>query len=193
MIAIDTKLPGGAWFLLTKAWLARVDADLAFRDIRGTTPWAHRSVMLAGRAVLQPRLVAWMAAGQAVYRYSGADNVATPWTPAVTAIRRRLDESEGFIHNACFLNLYRNERDSIGWHADDEPLFGQAPAIASLSLGARRRFQIRRKGGGGATQVHLDHGDLLVMGGTFQENYEHAIPKETHGCGERINLTFRRI
>lgn len=187
------NLGDGAWFELTKAWLhGPFTPPDVFDRIRTTTPWAERAVRIGQREIMQPRLVAWMAYPGSIYRYSGTDNVPSAWTPTVSHLMGRLLAID-LDFNACFLNLYRDGRDSIGWHADDESIFGEHPTIASLSLGARRRFRIRPKGGGATRELVLDDGDLLVMGGTMQERWEHSVPKEPGALGERINLTFRWV
>jgi alkylated DNA repair dioxygenase AlkB len=160
--------------------------------VKQSTEWAERSLVMAGKEVKQPRLVAWMADDlRAVYRYSGTDNRPQKWTEAALNIRSVL-KAEGMPFNACFLNWYRSGQDSIGWHSDDEPLFGKNPTIASVSLGATRTFKIRHVISQQSKNIRLDNGDLLVMGGTFQNYFYHCIPKEP-GAGERINLTFRNV
>jgi alkylated DNA repair dioxygenase AlkB len=81
----------------------------------------------------------------------------------------------------------------MGWHSDDEPELGQKPLIASVSLGAERRFLVRPKGGGVSERVILGHGSLLLMTGDSQANWQHSIPKTKRNVGLRINLTFRQI
>lgn len=188
---MKVDLGQGAWFELKKAWIETSDDDM--QRVKQSTEWAERSLVMAGKEVKQPRLVAWMADDlRAVYRYSGTDNRPQKWTVAVSDIRDSLEKTEDLPFNACFLNWYRNGQDSIGWHSDDEPLFGENPTIASVSLGATRTFKIRHVVNRQGKNIRLDNGDLLVMGGTFQTYFEHSIPKEP-GAGERINLTFRNV
>ena len=115
------------------------------------------------------------------------------WTPLLDALGARAGEAAGTAFNSVLMNLYRDGRDSMGWHSDDEPELGDDPVIASLSLGAPRRFVLRhaKKRGRWITLV-LGDASLLVMAGTTQRFYRHAVPKEDD-AGERINLTFRRI
>ena len=206
--SLHVPLLDGAWLIFAKGWLDRPTADDLFARVHAETPWESREVILAGKRVLQPRQVAWMSepAGL-VYRYSGADNHSTHMTSAVREIllmialwdaRRRLSMDPAtrpgpMLSNSVFLNLYRDEKDSIGFHADDEPCFAPESPIASVSLGAARRFKIQYRATRKTTELRLDHGDLLVMGGTFQKHYLHAIPKEGHRCGPRVNLTFRHF
>ncbi len=136
-------------------------------------------------------LPGWLAAH---YRYSGAEFVPHPWPPALRAMRGRL-QAEGIGRfNSVLLNRYRGGGDYMGWHSDDEPELGPAPVIASLSLGAARRFLLRRRDDPARKAEYLlGHGDLLVMAGQTQRFYQHALPKMARVQGERINLTFRWI
>jgi alkylated DNA repair dioxygenase AlkB len=106
-------------------------------------------------------------------------------------IKNQIEEVAGFSFNAVLLNYYRDERDSMGWHSDDEPEMNQT-MIASLSLGAERVFKFRHKASKQKLQVKLTSGSLLLMK-NFQENWQHAIDKSTKPIGGRINLTFRQI
>src|SRR5690606_19254069 len=128
------------------------------------------------------------------YRYSGADFVPHPWLPPLQALRERLCEDGFGEFNSVLLNRYRDGNDSMGWHGDDEPAHGPAPLIASVSLGAARRFLLRRRDDNRRRAEYvLGHGDLLIMGGETQRFYQHALPKMARVQGERINLTFRWI
>lgn len=189
MMHVD--LGEGAWLNLGKAWIPREEADALLASVRAETPWKNQDAILFGKRIPQPRLVAWMGPTGFNYRYSGTDNFATPWAPSVDHLRDKLSEFEAF--NAVFLNLYRGEKDSIGYHSDDDAIFGVDPVIASVTLGVARRFKIQHKVTRVVRDLKLDHGDLLVMGGTMQRHYLHAVPKEGKATGERINLTFRRL
>ena len=91
------------------------------------------------------------------------------------------------------VNAYRDGADSMGWHADDESELGPEPLIASLSLGAKRRFLIRPKNGGSSSAFDLGCGNLLVMRGKSQQEWQHCVPKTRKAVGLRINLTFRLV
>lgn len=128
------------------------------------------------------------------YRYSGAAFQPHPWAESLLPVRERLREELGQSFNSVLLNRYRSGADSMGWHSDDEPELGPRPSIASLSLGATRRFLLRRRNDHGRKAEYLlGHGDLLLMAGDTQRFYQHAMSKSTRVQGERINLTFRRI
>ena len=141
-----------------------------------------------------PRLTAWYGEPGAVYTYSGLRNTPEPWTPELAEIRSDLERATGLAFNSVLLNRYRDGRDSVSWHADDEPELGPEPAIASVSFGAVRSFVLRskvhRKREG---SVMLEHGSLLIMKGRSQALLEHALPKDARVTDERVNLTFRQI
>jgi len=128
------------------------------------------------------------------YPYSGTAFVPEPWHPALLRLRDRLAAFCGASFNSVLLNRYRDGDNGMGWHSDNEPELGPAPAIASLSLGAARRFLLhRRDDHAKKAEVLLEHGDLLVMGGQTQRHYQHSLPKSAQPLAERPNLTFRWI
>jgi alkylated DNA repair dioxygenase AlkB len=171
------------------AFLTREAVDVLFAELRTETPWRQE----AGRGRPFPRLTAWYAEPGLTYSYSGVTHRALDWTPALREIRRRVEESSGATFNSLLLNLYRDGRDSIGYHSDDEPELGVNPVIASLSLGAVRQFVLRHKKNKDKLTFQLAPGSLLVMGGTCQHHWIHGVPKTAEEVGERINLTFRLI
>jgi alkylated DNA repair dioxygenase AlkB len=117
-----------------------------------------------------------------------------PWTSELLGIRHRVEEFSGQRYNSVLLNLYRDGRDGMGWHADDEPELGREPVIASVSFGATRRFKLRhRRSRSAASTLDLAHGDLLLMAGATQHHYVHAVPKTARPVGARVNLTFRWV
>lgn len=175
-------------------WLAAADADALQRILREQVPWEVHRIRMFGRQVDSPRLSCWMGDPAAHYRYSGTDFVPAPWHPALLPLRERLAASCATPFNSVLLNRYRDGDDGMGWHSDNEPELGPAPLIASLSLGAERRFTLRRRDDHARkAEVTLGHGDLLLMGGATQRHYQHALPKSTRPLAERINLTFRWI
>jgi alkylated DNA repair dioxygenase AlkB len=153
--------------------------------------WEQREIVLFGRPVLQPRLIAW--AGDLPYRYSGQTLPARAFTPALGEVLARVRDRVGVPFNHVLLNRYRSGADSMGFHADDEPELGPDPMVAIVSLGVPRRLVVkpRRKGHGPGHAFDLGHGSLLVMGGTCQRHYVHGVPRQPAASGERISLTFR--
>jgi len=191
--ATDLQLPNAELELLAP-WLDPVTADLWFRQLLEQTPWQQPQVRLYGRACPVPRLVAWYGDAEASYRYSGLTHQPLPWTPLLAQIRARVVETVGQALNGVLLNYYRDGDDSMGWHSDDEAELGSNPLIASLTLGATRRFDLRRKGQGRIEHsLWLEHGSLLVMRGPTQHYWQHQVAKTRSPCAPRLNLTFRLI
>ena len=171
------------------------DPDSLFRLLLAETPWQEESITVFGKTHMQPRLVAWYGDDGAHYTYSGIKHRPLSWTRTLAALRHRVAEITGARYNSVLLNLYRNERDSMGLHADDEPELGPHPVIASLSLGEQRTiyFQHRQRREVKNLNLPLPSGSLLVMRGTTQQHWKHGIRKLSRPCGPRINLTFRWI
>jgi alkylated DNA repair dioxygenase AlkB len=167
--------------------------------------WEQRHIVLFGKQVLQPRLIAW--AGQLPYRYSGQTLEPRPWpAPLATLLEQlqaRVSRASGAAFNHVLVNRYRDGKDSMGYHADAEPELGLDPVVSTLSLGQTRRFLLRpqrllrpqgRAKGERALALQLETGSLLVMGGTCQRHYRHALAREESApLGERLSLTFRRL
>jgi len=187
------ELPGAEidWI---PGWLAAPDAEILRLQLIDQVDWEVHRIRLFGREVDSPRLSSWIGDAQAHYRYSGADFVPRPWPPALQPLRQRLRAELGANFNSVLVNRYRDGRDAMGWHSDDEPELGPAPLIASLSLGAPRRFVFKHRNDAALKrELLLGHGDLLLMAGQTQRHYRHALPSTARPMGERINLTFRRI
>lgn len=165
------------------------DADALFARLRAETPWRQER----GRFGPFPRLTAWYADAGLTYTYSGVTHEAIAWTPTLQEVRRRVETFANTSFNSLLLNYYRDGRDSMGYHADDEAELGENPVIASVSFGAVRQFTLKHKKTREKIKFALAHGSLLVMGGTCQHHWIHAVPKTVAAVGERINLTFRRI
>ena len=180
----------GELALLAQLPLALSNADI-FERLLNETPWREDSVVVYGKRHLQPRLTAWY--GDASYTYSGLRLEPLPWTALLLEIRAAVEAACGQRFNSVLLNRYRNERDSMGMHSDDEAELGKDPVIASLSYGATRNFILRHKRDKRTVRLPLEDGSLLVMGGQLQKNWLHGINKSTRALGARINLTFRYI
>ena len=175
-------------------WLPPGEAEALREALLQQVDWEVHRIRIFGREVDSPRLSRWIGDPQARYRYSGTDFVPHAWPPVLDALRTRLEAGSAWRFNSVLLNRYRDGRDAMGWHSDDEPELGPRPVIASLSLGAPRRFVFRhRQDKGLKRELVLGHGDLLIMGGETQRLYHHALPRTRRPVGERINLTFRWI
>lgn len=189
----------GADLAFDPAWLARGEADALFARLQSEVPWSVHRIRLFGRLVDSPRLSCWIGDPGAGYTYSGTRFDPQPWPPSLAGLRARLAAACGEDFNSVLANLYRGGADAMGWHRDDEPELGAQPVIASLSLGATRRFVLKEAllpGAAGTPRkrvFELAHGSLLRMAGDTQRNYRHALPRTARAVGPRINLTFRRI
>jgi alkylated DNA repair dioxygenase AlkB len=187
------SLPG-ADLLLDPAFLAPEEAAAAFAALRHAIPWEVHRLRLFGRDVDSPRLSAWIGDPGTAYRYSGATFEPHPWPPALQALRERVAAAAGSPLNSVLANLYRDGRDYMGWHSDDERALGPQPVIASLSLGATRRFRLRRRDDARVgLALDLLPGSLLLMRGATQRTTRHALLRTAKPVGERINLTFRQV
>jgi alkylated DNA repair dioxygenase AlkB len=189
----DLELFEGAARLWPRAFEPTEAAQL-FDQLRRDVQWQQEEIVIFGQRRQVPRLVAWHGDAGASYVYSGTDHRPEPWTPVLARIRDRVQALTGAPFNAVLLNLYRDGRDGMGWHADDEPELGRDPVIASLSLGATRRFCLRhRRRKDLKLDLPLPHGSLLCMSGATQHHWVHALPKTRLPVAERINLTFRLV
>ncbi len=154
--------------------------------------WQH-DYLAYGRRFDVPRVQAWYADAGVHYRYANNLLRHQPWIDPVLAIRRDIEAIAGHPFNAVLLTYYRDGDDHVTWHADDEPELGDAPVIASLSLGTTRRLDYRPKAGGASRHVALHNGDLLLMQPSFQRNWLHRVPAEPAVRARRVNLTFRHV
>ncbi len=165
-----------------------------FEQLMKTVPWKQKSITVWGKTHPQPRLVAWYGDPGRRYGYSGIVMEASPWSEVLVDLRADIAAFTGAAFNSVLVNLYRDQRDSMGFHADDEPELGPRPTIASLSLGEERTLVFKHRTRDlPPARITLASGSLLVMRGETQHNWFHGIHKLTRPCGPRINLTFRYI
>ena len=172
---LPLELLGGD-LLYAPGFIPAQEADRLFESLRNTIAWRQDFIALFGRRIPLPRETAWY--GDGSYVYSGIRNRPQPWTSELAELRDRVAARAAAPFNSVLLNRYRDGRDAMGWHADDEPELGAAPVIASLSLGSTRTFQLR----GNAEprkryEICLAHGSLLLMCGRSQHAYRHRIPR----------------
>jgi alkylated DNA repair dioxygenase AlkB len=162
-------------------------SDRLLEEFITKTPWKQTTQKLWDKAYPTPRLTAW---------YSDTDRIAgtLPWTPALLAIREKVEPLAGIRFNSVLLNYYRDENDSVAWHSDKESIMGSQPMIASVSFGQVRSFDIRSKTSHSEKySVRLEHGSLLLMKSGLQEHWEHRIAKSVKPMKARVNLTFRLV
>jgi alkylated DNA repair dioxygenase AlkB len=175
-------------------WLAVEAADSLMQVAREKIRWECHRIKIFGREVDSPRLSCWMGDAGASYVYSHTRFEPHAWLPELQLVRERIQDEFECQLNSVLANLYRHGQDSMGWHSDDEPELGPQPLIASISLGATRRFSFKAKTPNAKAQnLELPHGSLLLMRGDTQKNYRHALAKTAKPVGERINLTYRNI
>jgi alkylated DNA repair dioxygenase AlkB len=186
-------LAADSWLDFEPAWLPHEEAQRCLDAVRAEVTWVEREIVLYGKRIMQPRLVGW--AGDVPYRYSGQTLDPRAFTDTVRALTDRVNEFAGTRFNHVLLNRYRDGRDNMGTHADDEPELGPEPVVATLSLGATRRLTLapRRPRDGERRALELPSGSLLIMHGACQRRFRHGIPREPRVTAERISLTFRLI
>lgn len=188
------EMPAGGSLELYEHFVEADEAPALFARLCEQVAFAQHIIRILGREIPQPRLSAWVGDPHAVYTYSGLLNERLHWPPVLAELRARVVERAEAPFDSVLCNLYRDGNDSMGFHADAEPELGPAPVIASLSLGAVRRFQLRHKrDASDRLDLDLPSGSLLVMRGALQQHYKHAVPKQRSIREPRINLTFRRI
>jgi alkylated DNA repair dioxygenase AlkB len=176
------------------AFFPQTDADRLLRELLDTTAWRQVSIKLYGKPIDIPRLTAWYGDEGTGYTYSGIVNHPLPWTPALLEVKRAVEAPSEVSFNSVLLNRYRTGRDSVAWHSDDEPEFGENPVIVSVSFGGTRTFQFKHKKRKDLkASVELTHGSLVIMRGATQHNWLHQIPKTAKEVAERVNLTFRVV
>ncbi|MFP7722490.1 alpha-ketoglutarate-dependent dioxygenase AlkB family protein [Lysobacter sp. A3-1-A15] len=193
-MALETLPLPDADVALDPAWMAPAEAGALLQALLTQVPWGVHRVRLFGREHESPRLSCWIGDPDAHYRYSGTRHAPHPWPAALLPVRERLARELGVPFNSVLANRYRDGRDCMGWHRDDERDLGPAPVIASVSLGATRRFVLRHVDRADErVALELASGSLLVMGEGSQRHYRHALPRTARPVGERVNLTFRWV
>ena len=183
-----------AEFRLYRQFFNQMDSDKYYKQLLQEIAWQQGRIKLYGKLINEPRLSAWYGDKNKSYTYSGVTREAINWTPALLDIKHEVELVTNHMFNSVLANLYRNEKDSVSWHSDDEPELGKNPVIASVSFGEPRVFQLRNKSNiKDKYSLELTHGSLLLMCGATQHNWQHQVAKEPTQMGVRINLTFRQI
>jgi alkylated DNA repair dioxygenase AlkB len=172
------ELGPACWIDLAEEWVQ--GADALFQAVRNGRSWKQRSRRMYDRRVVEPRLTApWsLASGDALE------------PPVLEEMRRSLSARYGVRFDSVGFNWYRDGRDSVAWHRDHISREIERPIIALVSLGERRRYSLRPRGGGPSLLLALGRGDLLVTGGRTNREWEHSVPKVAR-AGPRISLAFR--
>ncbi|MDO5769425.1 MAG: alpha-ketoglutarate-dependent dioxygenase AlkB [Psychrobacter sp.] len=169
-----------------------------YEQLLNELPWQSDKVTLFGKTHITTRQIVWMGEDATIYQYSGHQRQAIAWSEAVFHVKQLIENRLADIgvlisFNTCLLNYYPTGEDGMGYHADDEPELGYQPIIASLSLGAPRKFVLKHKTSKDKVELMLDAGQLIVMRGDTQTYWKHTITKTKTVKQGRISLTFRRM
>lgn len=180
---------------LYEGFFPKDEADRLYTALMQTTDWKQENITVYDKTYLTPRLTAWYGDPHTAYTFSGSKWQPYPWNDDLLFIKEKVEKTTGASFNSVLLNLYRDGKDSVGWHRDNEKEFGRNPVIASVSFGETRPFQIRHKFRKELAKVEipLTHGSLLLMAGSMQHYWEHQVPKTARPINPRINLTFRLV
>tara|TARA_B110000908_G_scaffold57126_1_gene69653 strand:+ start:5638 stop:6240 length:603 start_codon:yes stop_codon:yes gene_type:complete len=173
--------------------LSQEKAQYYFNQLLNTIDWTNDKAILFGKLIITKRKVAWYGDKPFDYTYSKTTKSALPWTKELIEVKEIIENKTGETFNSCLLNLYHTGEEGMGWHSDGEKDLKKNGAIASLSLGAERKFAFKHKATQQTISVLLEKGSLLEMKGITQENWLHRLPPTKKVKIPRINLTFRTI
>jgi alkylated DNA repair dioxygenase AlkB len=173
--------------------LTSKEANQYFDLLMQNILWENDEVIIFGKHIVTKRKAAWYGDSDYLYTYSNTTKQALAWTKELSELKQIVEELSGTKFNSCLLNLYHNGNEGMGWHSDDEKSLGKNNTIASLSLGAERKFSFRHKQTKQIVSLVLEHGSLLIMKDATQRNWLHGLPKSKNITLPRINLTFRTI
>ncbi len=169
------------------------EAAELFTVLQQSLDWRQDDIRMFGKTIKVPRLQAWYSDNDLTYRYSNMTLTSKPWTATLAKLKKRISDYCQHDFNAVLANLYRDQRDSVSWHSDNEIELGNKPVIASLSFGAERDFQLKHIENKAKLPLSLASGSLLIMRGDTQSCWQHCLPKRAKEIGPRINLTFRKV
>lgn len=164
-----------------------------YGDLLNTLHWENERVVMFGKEIITKRKVAFYSDSSIEYRYASKTKVGLPWKEKLITLKNIVESITNETYNACLLNLYHNGEESMGWHSDNEKEIVANSSIASLSIGAARKFSFKHKATKETISIQLGNGSLLEMKGTIQSHWWHALPKSKKITTSRINLTFRKM
>jgi alkylated DNA repair dioxygenase AlkB len=187
-------LPFGGEALFFPGFFTKTDSDRLFDRLMNSTEWKQDKIRFYGKLIDLPRLTAWYGDIDKAYKYSGIPMNPLPWTESLLEIKTRIESVAKIRFSSVLLNQYRDGKDGVAWHCDDEPELGVNPTIGSVSFGSTRAFKLRSLTDKSIIEkIDLSHGSFLLMRGETQHKWEHEIPKTAKPTKTRINLTFRVI
>ena len=164
-----------------------------FIELSNKINWVNETVIMFGKEITTKRKVAFYADKGIQYTYSQKTKQGLDWIPILNELKLDVEKHTFQKYNACLLNYYHDGTEGMGWHADNEKEILPNSSIASLSLGADRKFSFKHKISKETVSILLENGSLLEMKGTLQSHWLHALPKTTKVLTPRINLTFRQM
>jgi alkylated DNA repair dioxygenase AlkB len=171
----------------------QTESERLFSELQTQVNWKQEFIKIYGKPVPIPRLTAWYGDPGKKYTYSKIEMMPESWSETLLEIKSRIEPLAQVQFNSVLLNLYRDGKDSVAWHSDNEPELGQNPVIGSVSFGETRRFMLKHKSKQLKDEVQLSSGSFLLMKGETQHSWLHQIPKSQKSIGARVNLTFRVI
>ena len=175
-------------------FFSKEECDIYFKSLLNNLNWKEDTIKVFGKTYLQPRLTAFYADNTKTYKYSNITMTPNVFDGELLKIKRSIEAKLKIKFTSCLANLYRDGKDSNGWHADNEKELGTNPIIASVSFGSERVFHFKHRFDKALkNKLTLENGSLLLMKGKTQHNWLHQIPKTKNPIGKRINLTFRII
>jgi len=168
-------------------------SESLYKELFSEIPWKHDVVNIFGKRIITKRKIAWYGDRAFAYKYASNTMYALPWTKLLQRLKEKVESVSRESYNSCLLNLYHKGEEGMGWHSDNEKELKRHAAIASISLGAERKFVFKHRETKEKKSVLLEHGSLLVMKDEIQEHWLHSLPKTKKVTEGRINLTFRTI
>lgn len=173
--------------------LIKEEADYFYLNLLEKIDWKNDEAIIFGKKILTKRKVAWHGDKDFNYTYSKSTKTALPWSEELLLLKNKIEEKTGEKFNSCLLNLYHDGSEGMAYHSDAEKDLKKNGTIASLTLGAERKFSFKHKTSGERIDLFLEHGSLLIMKDETQTNWLHRLPPTKKIRTPRINLTFRMI
>ena len=164
-----------------------------YDELLNNINWENERVVMFGKEIITKRKVAFYSDPSIAYTYSSRTKIGLPWNETLITLKNIVASITNEKYNACLLNLYHNGEEAMGWHCDNEKEIVANSSIASLSIGATRKFSFKHKVTKETISIQLENGSLLEMKGTIQSHWLHALPKSKKITESRINLTFRQM
>lgn len=174
-------------------FLPKVESQAIITKLLEELQFKNDETIVFGKHHIMNRLTAWVGDEPFIYGYAQIKRKAEFWSNSLKTIKKQVERKTGHQFNSCLLNYYPSGDDGMGWHADNEQELGQNPIIASVSLGAERKFSFKHNQTQEKIDLQLTNGSLLLMAGEIQHCWKHALPKTKKIQTPRLNLTFRTI